>query len=43
MSVPWSCGWTANFEQLQYPFFATGHNDRCGWTANFEQLQSRTR
>ena len=34
------CGWTADFEQLQFELIAALDQPGCGWTADFEQLQS---
>ena len=34
-----SCGWTPDFEQLQFPFGTPLVAGSCGWTPDFEQLQ----
>ena len=34
-----SCGWTADFEQLQLCTGLRWIPGCCGWTADFEQLQ----
>ena len=33
------CGWTPDFEQLQYRRVARRRPFSCGWTPDFEQLQ----